>query len=136
MWKKVAPRLSAGRVQSVSVRLLVKRERERRAFQKAYYWDLKAKLISDGKTFEAKLFSLKGKKVANGSDFDEKTGHLKKGNKSIILNEVKALHLVESLSEVNWRLEKLEKKPSVRRPVPPFTTSTCLLYTSDAADDC
>jgi len=124
LWKKVAPRLSAGRVQSVSVRLLVRRERERRSFEKAFYWDLKAKLMCEGKTFEAKLFSLEGKKVANGSDFDEKTGLLKKNNKSIILNEVEALHLVESLSEVNWRLEKLEKKPSVRRPVPPFTTST------------
>jgi len=124
LWKKVAPRLSAGRVQSVSVRLLVRRERERRSFEKAYYWDLKAKLICEGKTFEAKISSLEGKKVANGSDFDEKTGHLKKGNKSIILNEVKAFQLVESLSKVNWKLEKLEKKPSVRRPVPPFTTST------------
>ncbi len=124
LWKKVAPRLSAGRVQSVSVRLLVKRERERRSFEKAYYWDLKAKLICEGKTFEAKLFSLEGIKVANGSDFDEKTGQLKKGNKSIILNEFKASKLVQSLSKVNWKLEKLEKKPSVRRPVPPFTTST------------
>ncbi len=124
LWKKVAPRLSAGRVQSVSVRLLVRRERERRSFEKAYYWDLKAKLICEGKTFEAKLFSLEDKKVANGSDFDEKTGQLKIGNKSIILNEVKASNLVESLSKVSWKLEKLEKKPSVRRPVPPFTTST------------
>ncbi len=124
LWKKVAPRLSAGRVQSVSVRLLVRRERERRSFEKSYYWDLKAKLIYEGKSFEAKLFSLGGKKVANGSDFDEKTGQLKKGNKSVILNELKSSNLVESLSKVNWRLEKLEKKPSVRRPVPPFTTST------------
>ena len=124
LWKKVAPRLSAGRVQSVSVRLLVRRERERRSFEKAHYWDLKAKLICEGKTFEAKLFSLEKKKVANGSDFDEKTGQLKKGNKSIILNEAKASNLVESLSKVNWKLEKLEKKPTVRRPVPPFTTST------------
>jgi len=124
LWKKVAPRLSAGRVQSVSVRLLVRRERERRSFEKSYYWDLKAKLIYQGKSFEAKLFSLGGKKVANGSDFDERNGQLKKGNKSIILNELKASNLVESLSKVNWRLDKLEKKPSVRRPVPPFTTST------------
>ncbi len=124
LWKKVAPRLSAGRVQSVSVRLLVRRERERRSFEKSYYWDLKAKLICEDKTFEAKLFSLDEKKIANGSDFDEKTGQLKKGNKSIILNEVKASNLVESLSKVHWKLEKLEKKPTVRRPVPPFTTST------------
>ena len=124
LWKKVAPRLSAGRVQSVSVRLLVRRERERRSFEKAHYWDLKAKLICEGKTFEAKLYSFEKKKVANGSDFDEKTGKLKKSNKSMILNEAKAFNLVESLSKVNWKVEKLEKKPTVRRPVPPFTTST------------
>jgi len=124
LWKKVAPRLSAGRVQSVSVRLLVRRERERRSFEKAFYWDLKAKLICESKTFEARLFSLEGKKVANGSDFDDKTGKLKKSCKSIILSESKALNLVESLSKENWRVEKLEKKPSVRKPVSPFTTST------------
>ncbi len=124
LWKKVAPRLSAGRVQSVSVRLLVRRERERRSFEKAHYWDLKAKLKCEGKTFEAKLYSFEKKRVANGSDFDEKTGKLKKGNKSMILNEAKAFNLVESLSKVNWKVEKLEKKPTVRRPVPPFTTST------------
>ena len=124
LWKKVAPRLSAGRVQSVSVRLLVRRERERRAFQKAIYWDLKANLISDDINFEAKLFSLEGQKISTGSDFDEKTGNLKKGNTSLILNEIKALNLVDSLSKEVWKVDKLEKKPTVRRPVPPFTTST------------
>ena len=124
LWKKVAPRLSAGRVQSVSVRLLVKRERERRAFQKANFWDLKANLISDDIKFEAKLFSINGIRVSNGTDFDEKTGNLKKGNKSLILNESKALNLVKSLSKENWTVHNIEKKPSIRRPVPPFTTST------------
>jgi len=124
LWKKVAPRLSAGRVQSVSVRLLVRRERERRAFQKANFWDLKAILLKDDIKFESKLFSLDGKKVSTGSDFDEKTGNLKKGNKSLILDEIKALDLVKSLSKENWKVNKLEKKPLFRKPVPPFTTST------------
>jgi len=124
LWKKVAPRLSAGRVQSVSVRLLVRRERERRAFKKANFWDLKASLLSKNIKFEAKLFSLDGQKVSNGSDFDEKTGDLKKGNKSLILDKIKALHLAESLSKEVWRVDKIEQKPSIRRPVPPFTTST------------
>ena len=124
LWKKVAPRLSAGRVQSVSVRLLVRRERERRAFKKANFWDLKAVLLKDSIKFEAKLFSLDNKRVSNGSDFDENTGNLKKGNKSMILDETKALKLVQTLCKENWIVEKLEKKPSVRRPVPPFTTST------------
>ena len=124
LWKKVAPRLSAGRVQSVSVRLLVKKERERRAFKKASYWDLKAILSKDNINFDARLFSLDGKKIANGSDFDEKTGFLKKGNKSLILDKKKALDLLESISGINWNVEKIEKKPTIRRPVPPFTTST------------
>tara|TARA_Y100001978_G_scaffold197752_1_gene209076 strand:+ start:109 stop:2727 length:2619 start_codon:yes stop_codon:yes gene_type:complete len=124
LWKKVAPRLSAGRVQSVSVRLLVKRERERRTFKKATFWDLKALLSSNKIKFEAKLFSLDGMKIANGSDFDEKTGILKNGNKSLVLDSTKANQLLQSLSKEEWKVNKLEKKPSTRRPVPPFTTST------------
>jgi len=124
LWKKVAPRLSAGRVQSVSVRLLVKRERERRSFKKASYWDLKALLSKDEINFESKLFSVNGKKVANGSDFDEKTGLLKVGNRSLILDEKQALNLLISLKKEKWEVNKIEKKPTTRRPVPPFTTST------------
>ena len=74
LWKKVAWGLSAGRVQSVSVRLLVKRERERRAFKRASYWDLKTILEKEKNPIEARLISFKDKKIANGSDFDEKTG--------------------------------------------------------------
>ena len=124
LWKKVAPRLSAGRVQSVSVRLLVKRERERRSFKKASYWNLKALLSKDETNFESKLFSVDGKKIANGSDFDEKTGLLKVGNKSLILDEKQALNLLNSLKKKKWEVNKIEKKPTTRRPVPPFTTST------------
>ena len=124
LWKKVAPRLSAGRVQSVSVRLLVKKERERRAFKKASYWDLKAILSKDDINFDAKLYSLDGIKIANGSDFDEKTGFLKKDNKSLILDQKKALELLESINGIDWNVQKIEKKPTIRRPVPPFTTST------------
>ncbi len=124
LWKKVAPRLSAGRVQSVSVRLLVKRERERRSFKKASYWDLKALLSKDEINFESKLFSVNGKKVANSNDFDEKTGFLKEGNKSLILDEKQALNLLNILKKEKWEVNKIEKKPTTRRPVPPFTTST------------
>jgi len=124
LWKKVAPRLSAGRVQSVSVRLLVKRERERRSFKKASYWDLKAVLSKEEINFDAKLFSLAGKKIANGSDFDENTGLLKVGNKSLILKENQALNLLNSLKKEKWIVNRIEKKPTTRKPVPPFTTST------------
>ncbi len=124
LWKKVAPRLSAGRVQSVSVRLLVNRERKRRSFKKGSFWDIKAILSKDGNSFEAKLVSLNGIKIANGSDFDENTGKLKEGNKSFILDENKAKNLLSSIKLKNWKVDKIDKKPAIRRPVPPFTTST------------
>ena len=124
LWKKVAPRLSAGRVQSVSVRLLVRRERERRSFKKASYWGIKASLVKDNVTFETKLFSLNGQRISNGSDFDEQTGKLKQGNKSLIIGEEKVNDLLKTFSSEDWIVSKIEKKPSTRKPVPPFTTST------------
>ncbi len=124
LWKKVAPRLSAGRVQSVSVRLLVRRERERRSFKKASYWGIKASLVKDNVTFETKLFSLNGQRISNGSDFDEQTGKLKLGNKSLIIGEEKVNDLLKTFSSEDWLVSKIEKKPSTRKPVPPFTTST------------
>jgi DNA topoisomerase-1 len=82
LWKKVATGLSAGRVQSVAVRLVVTKERERRAFQSGSYWDLKALLEQKKQKFEAKLVTLDGKKLATGSDFDSETGKLALGKKS------------------------------------------------------
>ncbi|WP_196757482.1 type I DNA topoisomerase [Prochlorococcus marinus] len=124
LWKKVAWGLSAGRVQSVAVRLLVQRERARRAFRSGSYWDLKAKLAKGGGQFEAKLTSLAGQKIATGSDFDETTGALKAGRNVRLLGESDALTLSESVRISQWRVEAVEEKPTVRKPVPPFTTST------------
>ncbi|MEC9029208.1 MAG: type I DNA topoisomerase, partial [Cyanobacteriota bacterium] len=124
LWKKVAWGLSAGRVQSVAVRLLVQRERARRAFRSGSYWDLKAKLAKGGGQFEAKLTSLAGQKIATGSDFDETTGALKAGRNVRLLGESDALTLSESVRSSQWRVEAVEEKPTVRKPVPPFTTST------------
>ncbi|WP_196757613.1 type I DNA topoisomerase [Prochlorococcus marinus] len=124
LWKKVAWGLSAGRVQSVAVRLLVQRERARRAFRSGSYWDLKAKLEKGGGQFEAKLTSLAGQKIATGSDFDETTGDLKAGRNVRLLGESDALTLSESVRSSQWRVEAVEEKPTVRKPVPPFTTST------------
>ena len=124
LWKKVAWGLSAGRVQSVAVRLLVQRERARRAFRSGSYWDLKAKLDKGGGQFEAKLTSLAGQKIATGSDFDETTGALKAGRNVRLLGESDALTLSESVRSSQWRVEAVEEKPTVRKPVPPFTTST------------
>ena len=76
LWKKIASGLSAGRVQSVAVRLLVERERERRAFRSGTYWDLKAHLARAADPFTAQLVSVGGRRVASGKDVDEHTGRL------------------------------------------------------------
>jgi len=124
LWKKVAWGLSAGRVQSVAVRLLVQRERARRAFHSGSYWDLKAKLEQKGSGFEAKLTHLKGERIAGGADFDESTGGLKAGSKVKLLSEAEARQLQQAVESGPWRVASVEEKPTVRKPVPPFTTST------------
>ena len=85
LWRKIAPRLSAGRVQSVAVRLLVLRERERLDFIAGSYWDLKAALASDGSAFNAELTHVAQSRVAQGRDFDPDTGRLKDSVKDVIL---------------------------------------------------
>jgi DNA topoisomerase-1 len=124
LWKKVAWGLSAGRVQSVAVRLLVQRERARRAFRSGTYWDLKARLEQEGTLFDAKLTHVKGERIAGGSDFDENTGGLKAGSKVRLLEESEARRLQQAVESAPWRVAAVEEKPTVRRPVPPFTTST------------
>ncbi len=124
LWKKVAWGLSAGRVQSVAVRLLVQRERARRAFRSGTYWDLRAQLEQSGAAFEARLTHLQGEKIAGGSDFDETTGGLKAGSKVKLLSESEAQHLKQAVENAPWRVAAVEEKPTVRKPVPPFTTST------------
>jgi DNA topoisomerase-1 len=124
LWKKVAWGLSAGRVQSVAVRLLVQRERARRAFRSGSYWDLKARLEQGGSGFEAKLSHLDGERIAGGSDFDESTGALKTGSKVRLLAEADARALQQAVEAGPWRVAAVEEKPTVRKPVAPFTTST------------
>ena len=124
LWKKVAWGLSAGRVQSVAVRLLVQRERARRAFRSGSYWDLKAQLEQGGSGFEAKLTHLSGKRIATGNDFDESTGGLKAGSDVLLLSEKEARALAETVRSSPWSVDAVEEKPTVRKPVPPFTTST------------
>ncbi len=124
LWKKVSWGLSAGRVQSVAVRLLVLRERARRAFKSGSYWDLKAKLEKEGSEFEVKMTSIGGKRIATGSDFDESTGLLKSGRNVILLKEEESKELAKNLTTDKWKVVNVEEKPSIRKPVPPFTTST------------
>jgi DNA topoisomerase-1 len=124
LWKKVAWGLSAGRVQSVAVRLLVQREQARRAFRSGSYWDLKANLEQARAGFEAKLTHLAGERIAGGGDFDESTGALKSGSKVKLLSETEARELQARVREAPWRVRSVEEKPTLRKPVPPFTTST------------
>ena len=124
LWKKIAYGLSAGRVQSVAVRLLVQRERERRAFRAAVYWDLKAHLDQAEQAFDADLVALGGTRLATGKDFDEKTGKLAPGKEVVLLDEPAAGRLRERLLRKEWKVSASEEKPGIRRPAAPFTTST------------
>ncbi|MCY7336946.1 MAG: type I DNA topoisomerase [Chamaesiphon sp.] len=124
LWRKIAGGLSAGRVQSVAVRLLVMKERQRRAFKSAQYWDLKALLAHNKAEFDSKLVTVDGVKVATGADFDPNTGNLLAGKKVKVLNGVEAKALTENLKGKTWTVTGLEEKPVTRKPSPPFTTST------------
>ena len=124
LWKKVQTGLSAGRVQSVAVRLIVEREEERRAFRASVYWDLEAKLKGEGREFIATLARVNNQRIASGKDFDPKTGELKNQNVRL-LDEAAAGILVEAMrANVPWTISSVEQKPGVERPAPPFTTST------------
>ena len=124
LWKKIAWGLSAGRVQSVAVRLLVIKERQRRAFHEGTYWDLKASLEQEKSPFSAVLVTLGGTKVATGSDFDSTTGRITTGRNVILLNEEQAETLKTRLEGKIWTVTDMEERPVTRKPAPPFTTST------------
>ncbi len=119
LWKKVMPRLSAGRVQSVATRLVVERERERMAFRAAAWWDLVGTF--DPESFDARLVSLEGQRVATGRDFGP-DGKLK--GEARQLDEDAARGLAERLEGASFQVSRVEQKPYVRRPSPPFMTST------------
>ncbi len=127
LWKKIAWGLSAGRVQSVAVRLLVQRERERRAFNQGSYWDLKAILNPQSnkeQSFSSVLVTLGGTKLATGSDFDAATGQITAGRKVVLLNQEEAEALKARIADKTWKVANLEERPVTRKPAPPFTTST------------
>jgi DNA topoisomerase-1 len=122
LWKKVMPRISAGRVQSVATRLIVERERERMAFISSTWWDLAA---SCAPGFNARLLSLEGKRVAATNDFDS-NGEIKEKSLEniLLLDEAGARELVQSLSGQSLTVKSLEESPRTERPKAPFTTST------------
>ena len=123
LWKKVQTGLSAGRVQSVAVRLIVEREEERLAFRTASYWDLDARLRADGSEFTATLVRVGDQRVATGKDFDQ-AGMLTSKHVTR-LDEASARAMVEALGRhLPWTVSAVDEKPVAQRPAPPFTTST------------
>ncbi|HPU99262.1 MAG TPA: type I DNA topoisomerase, partial [Candidatus Hydrogenedentes bacterium] len=136
LWRKVKSNLSAGRVQSVAVLLVVEREEERRAFKKAQYWDLEATLAAADREFMAELVTVDGLRVAQGKDFDPATGQLKNSGteKVLWLDETAARQLAETLSDAacRWTVLRVEEKETRSRPNPPFTTSTLQQAASSA----
>jgi len=123
LWKKVQTGLSAGRVQSVAVRLVVEREEARRAFRSRAYWDLEARLRRSGMAFTARLERIGDARLATGRDFDA-FGELK-DPKVRVLDEATAGTLREALAGgLPWEVTGVDERPTTQRPYPPFTTST------------
>ncbi|WP_442481758.1 type I DNA topoisomerase [Aeoliella sp. SH292] len=124
LWRKVRPKLSAGRVQSVAVRLIVERERERMAFVSSNWWDLLG-LFATGKaeTLEATLVTVDGKRIPSGKDFDPATGKLKNAEMRL-LGEQEARALADRIRSGEFTVTKVEDKPYTTKPYAPFTTST------------
>jgi DNA topoisomerase I len=134
LWKKVMPKLSAGRVQSVATRIIVRRERERMSFVPASFWDLSATMVAeeaDGaedtgapRAFGARLVGVDGHRVATGRDFGP-DGRLKRADADIlVMDEAYAGRLAEALADAAFTVSSVEEKPYTRRPYAPFMTST------------
>ncbi|OYN98821.1 type I DNA topoisomerase [Enemella evansiae] len=126
LWRKVKPRLSAGRVQSVATRLVVDRERERMAFRSASYWDLDALLNAGSEaeppTFTSRLTQVGERRVAQGRDFDSR-GNLT-GSNLVHLDEQAARSLADALPQADWQVASVDSRPYTRKPYAPFRTTT------------
>ncbi|MGH3431727.1 MAG: type I DNA topoisomerase [Thermocrispum sp.] len=124
LWKKIMPKLSAGRVQSVATRIVVERERERMRFTSASYWDISATMRAEQQEFAARLVGVDGDRLATGKDFTS-DGELKASLKSVrVLDEPEATRLAEALAGADFTVSSVEAKPYTRRPYAPFMTST------------
>lgn len=125
IWKKVAYGLSAGRVQSPGLRMIVERERERIRFVASEYWDLLAVLEKPGErpSFEARLVDYGGERIAVGKDFDPNTGKLKSAG-ALQLTADRAAALEAELENATWHVTDIKTREVTTRPAPPFITST------------
>jgi DNA topoisomerase-1 len=131
LWKKVMPKLSAGRVQSVATRILVERERARMAFRSAGYWDVEGLFDSgrepadpaDPRTLSAALVALDGQRVATGRDFGD-DGALRPASGALVLDEARTGALATGLGAADFAVRSVERRPYRRSPYPPFMTST------------
>ncbi|MCY4111528.1 MAG: type I DNA topoisomerase, partial [Chloroflexi bacterium] len=127
LWRKVQSGLSAGRVQTPALRLIVDRERERMAFVHAAYWGLTATLAPSDRpdgAFPARLVSLDGQDIATGDDFDPSTGALLANRRVRRIDEADTRRLATALTKAEFHVVSVDKRPVTRRPAPPFITST------------
>jgi DNA topoisomerase-1 len=128
LWKKIASKLSAGRVQSVAVRILVDRERERAKFIQGSFWTLEAALARASgagadEEFRTQLRKLNGRRLATSGDFDDNTGQIRENLDRLVLGEVEAGEAVRQLEAMHWRVQRVVEREGRRQPSPPFTTS-------------
>ena len=121
----VKTNLSAGRVQSAAVKIIVDRDRLRAKFIRSNFFDLRSELTKAGETntFNATLRKIDGVKIASSNDFDSQTGELKNSN-VLLLSESQADELVKELQSSDWTVTDIKEKPRTSNPKPPFTTST------------
>ena len=119
----VKNKLSAGRVQSPALKILVDREKQRTNFSKSEYWNLEGTFLYNKEEIFCKLISIDDEKLAKGSSFNRLSGELESSN-TIILNQEKAENLANSLSSNEWIVTNIETKPKTQNPYPPFITST------------
>ncbi|MFP4425207.1 MAG: type I DNA topoisomerase [Spirochaetaceae bacterium] len=125
IWKKIAYGLSAGRVQSPGLRMIVERERERIRFHSSVYWDLQATLAKpQERSFEAKLLSVGEKRVAGSKDFDSTSGKLKDPDSVLLLSQEEAGALLSRIEKAEWKVLSVQRKETASRPAAPFITSS------------
>ena len=129
LWRKVRPRLSAGRVQSAAIRMIVARERERMRFANASFWDVRSQVRSEQdvpppEPFAARLAELGGQRLARGNDFAPETGQLREGASVLSLDEERARAVAAAVAEAEYTVVEVNERPYTQRPPAPFITSS------------